>query len=580
MKKKIERLAKGIFDYSKPEMIVSDDMLRIELSSDETKRGIFTISNSFGNDISGVVYSDCSFLRIVTSSFSGNQNTIEYEVSCPKDPDTADFSGEINIVSDAGERSIPFVAAVSDRECKSTLGNIDDFIKFQSLASVSWCEALRIFKSDAFYNTVICRDENLKKNYDALKKSADYDIFLREFLFMTGKTVRKPFVADISEIRIDNPKGKYMYRITVKRGSRLYTRIKIETDCKAATLSDNVIDNDFSEDGTREIQIIFDTSLITGREKKYCLRLYDAVQQIKIPIILSCSQNDASCANIKKNLKKEALNLYLTYLKFRSDEDDAEFVSEETKIIFKLKETIDRLKEKSPSDELEKFEKRLWTFEKYVIGYGQKKIGIQVLVSGTIRTFLNITFMPGTDLKSLYREIIYRISEKNPSPLLLVEAGLILYDNPDFLDDSQGNMQPLFFFMIRNGLYTNEFILGIAKFLKKKNDGHISFLLLKKVYELSLDPDILFMLFKFGRKPELIDKIDVTVLKKILFETKDDTLKAEIYAYIIKNKITEASLYIEFYDEIKKFSYEKIRERLLNFDLSVIYNDILDEDMI
>ncbi len=255
-------------------------------------------------------------------------------------------------------------------------------------------------------------------------------------------------------------------------------------------------------------------------------------------------------------------------------------MSEETKIIFKLKETIDRLKEKSPSDELEKFEKRLWTFEKYVIGYGQKKIGIQVLVSGTIRTFLNITFMPGTDLKSLYREIIYRISEKNPSPLLLVEAGLILYDNPDFLDDSQGNMQPLFFFMIRNGLYTNEFILGIAKFLKKKNDGHISFLLLKKVYELSLDPDILFMLFKFGRKPELIDKIDVTVLKKILFETKDDTLKAEIYAYIIKNKITEASLYIEFYDEIKKFSYEKIRERLLNFDLSVIYNDILDEDMI
>ena len=637
MKKKIERLAKGIFEYSKPEIIVSDDILRIELNSDEVYKGTFNISNSFGTCISGIVYSGDLFLTIEKPNFSDVFNVVPFSFVCP-DTDDSEFECEINIVSDAGEKCIPFVAIINDRKTDTSLGNVDTYFKFQSLANVSWCEALRVFYDKAFYDSVIRRDFNLKKHYDVLRNSCDKNLALREFILLSGKITDKPFTVDTSEICMPGKKGTYLCQAVVKKADWTYLKISVKTDCDAAELSDDVIDNDFSEDGTRALKIIFKFPENIYKTQKYTLFLKSERHALEVPITVKGEQSNDNYRALKNDLKRDAVNLYLSYLKYRVAGDAEELVKEslgqisEIKGKFselnKIKKTMGKSEEKThpgdgnyksdsvyPNDcvypDADESEKRLETYEKYVLGLKENKYNETEFVSGTIRTFLQVTFMPGLDTKNYYSEILYKIKEGKRSPLLFTEASLILEDHPEFLTAADIKESGILFYILRNGLYTDEITAKACEEIKRARNLDFSPILLKEVYDLKHDPEILFILCeklitnkKTGKvwypyferavkeDPENTEaceyfvrefseydgvKADPNVIRTVLMSTRDEELKSRIYYYIIKNKESNAALFNAYRDKIKDFAYRMIKTGKIDLNLRTICNEFLNE---
>jgi len=64
LKEKVERLAKGIFEYETPRIIVSNEEIEISIISGNTYTGSFTIKNSNNTQIKGILYSSNQLLKL------------------------------------------------------------------------------------------------------------------------------------------------------------------------------------------------------------------------------------------------------------------------------------------------------------------------------------------------------------------------------------------------------------------------------------------------------------------------------------------------------------------------------------
>ena len=62
MKDKVERLAKGMFEYELPEVLVSEEALSVEVSAGETFCGKFSVHNRDLRVMKGVLYSSDEML--------------------------------------------------------------------------------------------------------------------------------------------------------------------------------------------------------------------------------------------------------------------------------------------------------------------------------------------------------------------------------------------------------------------------------------------------------------------------------------------------------------------------------------
>ncbi len=155
MKDKIERLAKGIFEYEQPELLLSEEMLSISVSAGEVFCGKISVCNREMTLMKGVLYSSCELLVLNETQFVGRENEITYTVHAEYAKAGEVYKGSIAIVSECGEVNLPFVVRITPVCCMSSEGEIRDLFQFASLAQSDWEEAKRVFLSDRFERAVL-----------------------------------------------------------------------------------------------------------------------------------------------------------------------------------------------------------------------------------------------------------------------------------------------------------------------------------------------------------------------------------------------------------------------------------------
>jgi hypothetical protein len=126
MKEKIEQLAKGIYEYELPDILVSDDIIEVSLQEDTVFHGSVTFKAGDNRTVKGVVYSSNQTFHIIQETFIGVDNVIEYEVSSKRLQTGESIEGEITIVSNVGEKIIPFCIKVESRYFDTSIGKIRD----------------------------------------------------------------------------------------------------------------------------------------------------------------------------------------------------------------------------------------------------------------------------------------------------------------------------------------------------------------------------------------------------------------------------------------------------------------------
>ncbi len=185
MKEYLKRLARGSFVYEEPKLAFSDESLEVQTVSGAVLQLEFVIKAT--DKIKGIIWSSNERVVPESQTFAGAECKIVYSVDTRGLKEREVISGTFDIVSSAGEASLPYEVKVVSKVCGTTMGEVANIFNFASLCQNSIEEAETIFDSEDFKEIVLKDDKMLSNLYDVLKQSRSRDCAIEELLVAAHK---------------------------------------------------------------------------------------------------------------------------------------------------------------------------------------------------------------------------------------------------------------------------------------------------------------------------------------------------------------------------------------------------------
>ncbi len=203
MKRRIEELVNGIYEYKTPEVFFSCDEIRASVKPGEKFFGSFAVRNSEQKKIKGFLYSSDARVACEPRDFSGLEPRISFDVDFTGMKAGDVLEGFFTVCTNMGEKKLPFSFRLGRNKRVLPDGEnltLDTFVK---LAKEDYEKAYTIFCSSDFGWMI----EKQYPQYEALfrgMKNRPMDIELMEaFLVGTGRK---------EEIRFETKKQKHKFQ--------------------------------------------------------------------------------------------------------------------------------------------------------------------------------------------------------------------------------------------------------------------------------------------------------------------------------------------------------------------------------
>lgn len=230
MKEKIERFAGGEFEYEQPSLQISADEIAIRVEAGKQYEGSFTIGNSAGRIMKGLLYSSNRLLTFNQTSFIGNEIIITYRFDATYLRPEDIIEGNIVIVSDCGEITLPFTAYLEAPAINTSIGKIKDLLEFANLARMDWTEAKKVFRSEDFERIILKNEEKYQVIYRNLLKSISTSQALEEFLIAVNKKTRINLCVDKTVLEYDVLNEDIFDKLIITKDHWGYAEIRVSTD--------------------------------------------------------------------------------------------------------------------------------------------------------------------------------------------------------------------------------------------------------------------------------------------------------------------------------------------------------------
>lgn len=317
MKEKIERLSKGIMEYELPHICLSVESLNITVEAGKLWEGFFSISNNANRPMKGLVYSSDGLLTFSDSTFYGLDNciTCQFDASHRKAGDR--LIGEISIVSDCGEKTLPFEAEIEAPGYASSLGRMKDLFQFANLARMDWSDAKKVFKSEDFERIFLRNEEKYKYLYRNLRKSISTSQALEEFLIAIHK--KQPIKLSIDRTRLEYivTGEEITDKLVLTKDHWGYAEIKVSTDAAFIQLEQKYVWADHFIGNSQ--QITFTIHPQNMKKMHHYGRIYIKTvhQTLVVEVDCRCSEEKQPLLTAKRQRQKVEYELLENYLKLR-----------------------------------------------------------------------------------------------------------------------------------------------------------------------------------------------------------------------------------------------------------------------
>ncbi len=115
MREKINKLARGLVDLETPRLRLSNTSFAGELAAGERRQFELLLVSENGVQLKGLAYSSHPKVRILKEAFGGMRTKLGFEVDSREAGDGDVISGNLDLVSNAGEQKIPFRFTVTQQ---------------------------------------------------------------------------------------------------------------------------------------------------------------------------------------------------------------------------------------------------------------------------------------------------------------------------------------------------------------------------------------------------------------------------------------------------------------------------------
>lgn len=318
MKKKIEQLISGKFDFSQPPLLFSQDKIQITLDAGGTMQGELYLGTEDNERIQGYVTSSNRRFVPGTSQFSGTTIRLPYGADGNGMKPGEVCKGWLCITSDTGEYKIPFEITARKEQIQSFGNRVQSMEDFKEVARTDLREAYRLFTDKYFAEILEEADNSQKALYAGLSRQPVTYQHLEEFLI--GLNQKEPVSVSLktTENEVYSLQESVQESFDIHRSGWGHLRLDVEATGEFLEPERKVYtEEDFIGSSLRINYVIHTDRLKKGTQLGEIL--------VKTPYEVLVYQVRASRGpkiplDIKKEEKRHKLELARTYMAYRENQ--------------------------------------------------------------------------------------------------------------------------------------------------------------------------------------------------------------------------------------------------------------------
>lgn len=318
MRKRIQQLASGKFEYARPVLQFSTDKVELMVLEGKDYIGDFVITSANRVPMRGVIYTSDPRMECLTPQFEGVEVRIRYQFHCNGLAEGDVKKGEFFIVCNQGEYNLSFVASISKLYADSSAGKVKNLGDFVRLAKESPEEAYRLFYSKNFKNIIKPEEKQELLCYRGLCGGTPTMQKMEEFLVGTERKKRVDLSIGTTEAEFYGVTETVREYVGVRRSEWGYLEVQVTSD--AAFLEpgkSRLVEEDFLGSGCRFEYYIRAEELHAG--KNYgCLR-FEIPGRVATLRVCACNQekNHLSGNTDHREIKECQMKLMKLYTDYR-----------------------------------------------------------------------------------------------------------------------------------------------------------------------------------------------------------------------------------------------------------------------
>lgn len=472
---------------------------------------------------------------------AGNVCVADYRMECPKQEfkgsrlevpfiyhtrgmdagDTA--NGEFCVISNLGEYFLPYEVRIENSVMNSELGEIKNLFHFANLAKVNWKEALECFYSESFETILTGSSRQYLEVYRALAQAgreSGRSFAMEQFLILIRKKQPVTFEFPTAKFSYSGENVPDEINVAVHRNGWGYTKLRVSLEGSFLQTDKEVLEEkDFENDSACLCLRVDRHRIYTGKNTaKLCL--WNGSEMSGCEIFVDASvmmQEKELLKRQKKQLTDVAMRLYLDYRTGRKSKEEclelASGIIEHARGMDALMPALYQAHLKLLTGEqnsavwLLKHVKRMLTGKETalpVYGYflyltamseGEDRVRAGELLDEYVKQYPNSFilywgYMHKESLQNKSPGTVYRRYKELWelgcfSPLLYLEAAMLVLENPPLFSAMDSFEMQLLFFMDRYELISHKFAEQIYTAAQKSRDYNPLFVKLLLKYPIA-----------------------------------------------------------------------------------------------
>ena len=288
MRKRIRQIARGKFEYAKPILTFSEELIELQVDEGEDKEGDFVISTQNHFALKGVVYSTNSRMECLTSQFEGEEIRIRFQFHSKGLVEGDKSEGSFVIVCNQCEYSLSFSAIICRQYPESSIGTIHNLYDFSNLARENWTEAYQLFYNKSFRNIINPKEIKESMIYHGIIAARPSEQNMEEFLIGIRKKEPVHISIDKTELKFFEVEEARSEIITIKKSSWGYLELEAYSDPEFLILSSSRITLDDFIGSTYNLEYIIDPNAMHGGRNYGRIYIKSTYATMTVSITASC----------------------------------------------------------------------------------------------------------------------------------------------------------------------------------------------------------------------------------------------------------------------------------------------------
>ena len=298
MRKRIKQLARGKFEYAKPDILLSEEEIAFTVIEGTDYEGSFTIENPKGIKLRGVVYSTNPRMEVLNTLFEGEQVRIRYQFKSFGLSEGLTEKGDFVIICNQKSISLSFCASISKRYAQSSIGPVKNLYDFSCLAKADWNEAFQLFYSKNFSSVIKANEVKESMIYRGIITARPCNQNMEEFLIGIRKKEKISFRVEKNQLNFTNVMTTLKESVEIKKDNWGYLELKVSCDAGFIRLPKTTI---YTEDF---IGSIYNLNFFIEASKLHAGKNYARIQISSVYETVSIEVMAETSAHPKDELKK------------------------------------------------------------------------------------------------------------------------------------------------------------------------------------------------------------------------------------------------------------------------------------